>query len=114
MKNLKRTLCLLLAMVMVLSMVPATVFAAEATPALPTAKVSEITKDDLTFAMNFRVNPVDDEQLAHYGSWYADFELTINKKVLSTTMAQLTAGWPVSTTSGLTTGSPFPSARRLP
>ena len=78
---MKRILSLALVLVMVLSVVPATVFAAEATPALPTAKVSEITKDDLTFAMNFRVNLVDDEQLAHYGSWYADFELTINKKV---------------------------------
>ena len=44
---MKRILSLALVLVMVLSMVPATVFAAEATPALPTAKVSEIKKDDL-------------------------------------------------------------------
>ena len=78
---MKRILSLALVLAMVLSMVPATVFAAEATPALPTAKVSEIKKDDLTFAMNFRVNSVTEEQLAYYGNWYADFELTINKKV---------------------------------
>ena len=78
---MKRILSLALALVMVLSAVPATVFATEATPTLPTAKVSEITKDDLTFAMNFRVNSVTEEQLTYYGNWYADFELTVNKEV---------------------------------
>ena len=78
---MKRLLSLALALVMVLSAVPATVFATEATPTLPTAKVSEITKDDLTFAMNFRVNSVTEEQLTYYGNWYADFELTVNKEV---------------------------------
>ena len=78
---MKRFLSLALALVLVLGMVPVTVFAAEATPALPTATVSEITKDDLTFAMNFNANSVTEEQLAYYGNWYADFELTVNKKV---------------------------------
>ena len=78
---MKRFLSFALVLVMVLSMVPATVFAAEATPALPTAKVSQITNEDLTFAMNFRVNSVSEEQLACYGNWYADFELTVNKEV---------------------------------
>ena len=78
---MKRLLSLALALVMVLSAVPATVFATEATPALPTAKVSEITNEDLTFAMNFRVNSVTEEQLTYYGNWYADFELTVNKEV---------------------------------
>ena len=78
---MKRILSFALALVMVLSAVPATVFATEATPALPTAKVSQITNEDLTFAMNFRVNSVTEEQLACYGNWYADFELTVNKEV---------------------------------
>ena len=81
-KTMKRILSLALAMVMVLSMVPATVFATEATPALPTATVYEIQNDDLTFAMNFVANGVTEEQLAYYGNWYADFELTINKEVV--------------------------------
>ena len=80
-KTMKRILSFALALVMVLSAVPATVFATEASPALPTAKVSQITNEDLTFAMNFRVNSVTEEQLACYGNWYADFELTVNKEV---------------------------------
>jgi len=78
---MKRILSIALALVMVLSIVPATVLAAEATPALPTAAVSEISNEELTFAMNFRVNSVTEEQLAYYGGWYADFELTVNKEV---------------------------------
>ena len=81
MKQMKRILSLALALVMVLGIVPATVLAAEATPALPTAAVSEISNEELTFAMNFRVNSVTEEQLAYYGGWYADFELTVNKEV---------------------------------
>ena len=78
---MKRILSLALALVMVLSVVPATVFATEATPALPTAMVTEIHNEDLTFAMNFVANNVTEEQLAYYGNWYADFELTVNKTV---------------------------------
>ena len=58
---MKRILSLALALVLVLGMVPATVFAAEATPALPTATVSKITKEDLTFAMNFKVDSITEE-----------------------------------------------------
>ena len=82
MQNIKRFLSLALALVLVLGMVPATVFAAEATPALPTATVSKITQEDLTFAMNFKVDSITEEQLNHYGSWYADFELTVNTDVV--------------------------------
>ena len=78
---MKRILCLALTLVMVLSMVPATVFATEAAPALPTAMVTEIQHEELTFAMNFVANSATEEQLAYYGNWYADFELTINKDV---------------------------------
>ena len=50
-------------------------------PALPTAKVTDILTENLTFAMNFTANDITEEQLAYYGKWYADFELTINKDV---------------------------------
>jgi len=79
MNNVKRFLSLALALVLMLTCIPATVLAADPATALPTATVSKINKDDLTFAMNFKVNPVTEEQLNLYGSWYADFELTINK-----------------------------------
>ena len=81
MKETKRILSLALALVMILSYIPATALAADTTPALPTASVTEISKDDLTFAMNFKADAVTDEQLAYYGNWFADFELTINKDV---------------------------------
>ena len=82
MKNfLKRVMALALVLVMVCGYVPANVFAAEAAPALPTATVSEIRKADLTFALNFQADQVTDKQLEYYGKWYADFELTVNKKV---------------------------------
>ncbi len=48
---------------------------------MPTATTQQIYRDDLTFAMNFKADPVDDVQLSYYGSWYADFEMTINKDV---------------------------------
>ena len=51
------------------------------TPAIPTATVTEIVNKDLTFALNFKANEVTPEQLEHYKMWYADFELTINKRV---------------------------------
>ena len=51
-------------------------------PELPTASVSSIKNNDLTFAMNFKVNPVTQAQLAYYGNWYADFELVINKTIV--------------------------------
>ena len=82
MKNrVKRFLSLALAIVLVLSNVPALAQEAKAAPALPTATVTEIQNEDLTFAMNFIANGVTEEQLAYYGNWYADFELTINKDV---------------------------------
>jgi len=51
-------------------------------PELPTATVTETQNDDLTFSMNFFADQITDEQLAYYGDWYADFELTINKDVI--------------------------------
>ncbi len=48
---------------------------------LPTATVTPIEKDDLTFALNFKADEVTDTQLTYYGNWYADFVLTINKDV---------------------------------
>ena len=86
MKNFKRIFALALAVLMVCSCIPATVFAEEAevqagVPALPTATVTNIQKDDLTFAMNFKADEVTAEQMAYYGNWYADFELTVNKTV---------------------------------
>jgi len=85
----KRLLALLLALCMVLTMAPA-VFAADSdNPALPDAKVTELDVKaiseaggpELTFAMNFTASEPSPDTLAYYGSWYADFVLTINKDV---------------------------------
>lgn len=48
-------------------------------PALPTASAAKVQNDDLTFAMKFTADAVTDEQLAYYGSWPADFVLTVDK-----------------------------------
>ena len=48
---------------------------------LPTATVTELQNEELTFALNFKADEVTDEQLALYGGWYADFVLTVNKNV---------------------------------
>ena len=79
MQFIKRFLGVALALALLCSCIPATVLAEESGPALPGATVSQIEKEDLTFAMNFKANPVTEEQLAYYGNWFADFELTINK-----------------------------------
>ncbi|MBR2639387.1 MAG: hypothetical protein IKL18_00990, partial [Oscillospiraceae bacterium] len=80
--NFKRFLSLALAFMMVFSICPMQVFAAEnSETTLPTATVTEINKDDLTFALNFKADAATEAQLAHYGDWYADFELTVNKDV---------------------------------
>jgi len=50
-------------------------------PELPTATVTEVKNEELTFAMNFKADKATDYQLAYYGDWYADFELTVNKDV---------------------------------
>lgn len=54
-------------------------------PGLPTAKVTALNTDELgvnlTFALNFIAEEPTHEQLACYGNWYADFVLTVNKKV---------------------------------
>lgn len=50
-------------------------------PVPPTASVKAIDNDDLTFAMNFKADAITEKQLAYYGDWYADFELTLNKDV---------------------------------
>ncbi len=77
----KRFLAMLLAVVMVMSMIPATVFAAEEAPALPTATVTPIFNGNLTFALNFLADNATEEQIAYYGDWYADYVLTVNKDI---------------------------------
>ena len=80
--KLKRFLSLALAFMMVLSICPMQVFAAEEeAPALPTATVTKLKRDDLTFALNFKADEVTEEQLDYYDDWYADYELTVNKDV---------------------------------
>ena len=80
MKLTKRILAVVLAVGMLLCCLVANAFAAER-PELPTATVTGIQKDDLTFAMNFKADDVSAAQMDYYGNWYADFELTVNKKV---------------------------------
>ena len=77
-------------------------------PELPTATVTEIENDDLTFALNFKVDEANDAQLYYYGDWYADYVLTVNKDV--TFNADGTAdGWlSGSTMATAKTGSMFP------
>ena len=54
----------------------------EKAPELPTATVTKHYENkDLAFALNFKADSVTAEQLAYYGDWYADFELTVNKDV---------------------------------
>lgn len=48
---------------------------------LPTATVTEIENENLTFALNFKADDASDTQLSYYGNWYADFVLTVNKDV---------------------------------
>lgn len=48
---------------------------------LPTATVTEIENDNLTFALNFKADEVSDTQLAYYKDWYADYVLTVNKDI---------------------------------
>ena len=50
-------------------------------PELPTATVSVIKNENLTFAMNFKADTATQAQLDYYGDWYADYVLTINKDV---------------------------------
>ena len=50
-------------------------------PEIPTATVTELENEDLTFAMNFKADTATAAQLAYYGNWYADYVLTINKDV---------------------------------
>ncbi|MBE7018678.1 MAG: hypothetical protein E7413_02220 [Ruminococcaceae bacterium] len=51
---------------------------------LPTATVTELDVADikdvpLTYALNFKADPSTASQLAMFGDWYADYEITINK-----------------------------------
>lgn len=48
---------------------------------LPTATVTEIKNDELTFALNFKADEASEAQLAYYGDWFADYVLTVNKDV---------------------------------
>ena len=56
-------------------------FEAEKGIPLPTATVTEIDREDLTFALNFKADDATEAQLDAYGDWYADFELKINQDV---------------------------------
>ncbi len=90
MKN--RILAMLLVVIMVVALVPANVFAAEAAPALPEA-IATVTGRDITvttmdgeevpvtFTMNFHAVEPSDEQYEYYEKWYADYVLTVNKDV---------------------------------
>lgn len=75
-------LLLVLAMTVLLA-VPAA--AEEQAPAVPTATVTPVPEAELdpnvplTFALKFVADEATEEQLAYYGNWYADFELTLNK-----------------------------------
>ncbi len=81
----KRVLSLIMALAMVFSVLPATVFAMDSeeasVPAMPTATVTQLENEDLTFALNFKADVATEEQLAYYGDWYADYVLTVNKDV---------------------------------
>ena len=80
--NFKRFLAFVLVMVMVFAYVPAGAFATEgAAPALPTAAVSSAEREGAAFAVSFKVDALTAEQLAYYGSWTADFVLTMNRDV---------------------------------
>ena len=79
--KMKRLVSVVLAFVLALGCISYTAFAEEAQVALPTATVTEIENEDLTFALNFKADGVTPEQLEYYGDWYADFELTVNKEV---------------------------------
>ena len=50
-------------------------------PELPTATVTKLENEELTFALNFVADEATPEQLMYYGNWYADFVLTVNKDV---------------------------------
>jgi len=83
-KIFKRLLSFAIALFMALGMVPASVFAAEEAPELPTATVTELNAKelDLTFAMNFTADEATAAQLAYYGNWPADYVLTSNKEIV--------------------------------
>ncbi|MBE6037388.1 MAG: S-layer homology domain-containing protein [Clostridiales bacterium] len=76
----KKFFAMLMAVVMVMAMLPAAAFA-DAAPALPTATVTELDAEDLTFALKFVADDVTEEQKEYYGSWIADYVLTVNKDV---------------------------------
>ena len=48
----------------------------------PTATVTEITNENLTFALNFKADEVTDKQFEYYKKWYADYVLTVNKDIV--------------------------------
>lgn len=50
--------------------------------ALPTATVTQLENEDLTFALSFTADPVSSsDQLRKYWDWYADFELVVSDDV---------------------------------
>ncbi len=49
---------------------------------MPTATVSTLANEELTFALNFKADKVSPEALEYFGSWYADFELFVNKETV--------------------------------
>ncbi|MBE7024108.1 MAG: hypothetical protein E7412_06575, partial [Ruminococcaceae bacterium] len=79
--NFKKVLASILAIAMILGTMGTVAFAEDAAPARPTATVTPLVAEGLTFALNFTADKATDEQLAYYGNWYADFELTVNKDV---------------------------------
>lgn len=48
---------------------------------LPTATVTQLENEDLTFALSFSADEASSDQLRKYWDWYADFELVVNDDV---------------------------------
>ena len=48
---------------------------------MPVIGVSEISNEDMTFALSFQLEQATEEQLSAYGSWLADFEVEFNHDI---------------------------------
>ena len=88
----KKLFAILTLVCFMFTLMPVAAFAGETAPAveLPTATVTELDINaikekengtEVLFALNFKADEVTTEQFTHYKTWYADFELTVNKDV---------------------------------
>jgi len=48
---------------------------------MPVIGVSEISNEDMTVALSFRLGEATEDQLSAYGSWLADFEVEFNHDI---------------------------------